>query len=288
MRPIVDGAPGVVWREKNGVWQALWRARGDIVKKGFRPKSVVIWSGVEPTDLEAGVIADRCRRLQDEMLLFSRKGEVWADKLPTKFDGTLRSLIGCYQTDPDSAYHKRKYHSRKDMDGNLRRLAKKHGTVELSAIDGRTLLHWHKDWLGPEGMKLASAHIMISVLRTLFNFGLTLLAERECERLALIMSKQKYEQAPAREPILTAEMVIGIRDKAKEREWHYMALAQAIQFECMLRQKDCIGHWIPIGEPGISDTFRTDMHGKQMKWTAGIRWEEIDQNFFLVDRRAHV
>jgi site-specific recombinase XerD len=55
-----------------------------------------------------------------------------------------------------------------------------------------------------------------------------------------------------------------------------IALAQAFQFELMLRQKDVIGEWVPIREPGISD-----VQADGLKWLRGIRWEEIDQNMVL-------
>jgi hypothetical protein len=55
-----------------------------------------------------------------------------------------------------------------------------------------------------------------------------------------------------------------------------IALAQAIQFECSLAQKDVIGEWVPIKEPGTSDV--TDGN---MKWLRGLRWSAIDQNLIL-------
>jgi site-specific recombinase XerD len=44
----------------------------------------------------------------------------------------------------------------------------------------------------------------------------------------------------------------------------------------MLRQRDVIGEWVPIREPGVSDvTFR------DLKWIHGLRWEEFDANYTL-------
>jgi hypothetical protein len=39
-----------------------------------------------------------------------------------------------------------------------------------------------------------------------------------------------------------------------------------------------IGEWVPLAEPGISDTIRPD---KGIKWIMGLRWEEIDENLIL-------
>ena len=56
---------------------------------------------------------------------------------------------------------------------------------------------------------------------------------------------------------------------------------QAIQFDFTWRQKDTIGEWLPIGEPGISDVC--SMHPKKgpMKWLKGLRWEEIDADLVV-------
>jgi integrase len=53
-------------------------------------------------------------------------------------------------------------------------------------------------------------------------------------------------------------------------------MAQAFQFECTMRQKDIIGEWVPINEPGISDVIY-----RGRKWLRGLRWEEIDENLVL-------
>jgi hypothetical protein len=58
---------------------------------------------------------------------------------------------------------------------------------------------------------------------------------------------------------------------------HSMALAQAFQFDGTMRQKDIIGEWVPLDEPGpLSDVIS----GNE-KWVRGIRFEEIDQNLIL-------
>ncbi len=44
----------------------------------------------------------------------------------------------------------------------------------------------------------------------------------------------------------------------------------------MLRQKDVIGEWVPINEPGMSDVTTGNS-----KWFRGLRWEEIDSNMIL-------
>ena len=53
-----------------------------------------------------------------------------------------------------------------------------YGHFPLKDIRYVTAKEWHMDWLGPEN-KVAIAHALISTLRTLVGFGLTLLEDVE-------------------------------------------------------------------------------------------------------------
>jgi hypothetical protein len=86
----------------------------------------------------------------------------------------------------------------------------------------------------------------------------------------------RFENPKPRSEQLTAEHVKAIREKAHELGKPSIALAQAIQFELMLNQKDVIGEWLPATEPGESDIVLDGL-----KWLHGIRWSEIDNNLIL-------
>lgn len=272
MKPHVENAPGITWRRKGDGWEAIWRARRDLIKRGFIPKNHPLWSGVELTEIEAAEISDTCRRLQDEMLLFSRGGLPEAGA----FDGSLASLINCYQTDPDSTYHKKRFAVRKNHDMMLRRIVMKHGAEQLSDIKARLILAWHKEW-GNDGQKVAIAHAFIGQLRVLFGFGATLLEDKDCERLCGVLHHMRFKSPTPRTERLTAEQATAHRAHAHRIGWSMMAMAQAFQFELILRQKDVIGEIVPISEPGISDTLIGDTE----KWIWGLDWREIDSNLIL-------
>jgi hypothetical protein len=191
------------------------------------------------------------------------------------FDGSLASLVRCYQTDPDSTYQTNRYHVRQNRDSMLRRIIAKHGHEPLSAIKARVILAWHKDWTDG-GRKLATGSSFIGQLRTLFSFGATLLEDPDCERLCGVLHKMRFAGAKPKDVKLTAEDVIAIRAKAHEFGWDSIAMAQAFQWDCTFRQKDCVGEMVPISEPGLSD-----VHKDGMKWLRGIRWEEIDEDLIL-------
>lgn len=270
--PKVANAPGLVWKPRKDGFEARWQCRTDIAAKGFEPKSARIWGGNSPSEIERQMIADACRRLQSEMLVWSKGG---IPQVGGGFNGTLRSLINEYQTDKDSNYHKLRYGTRKNTDHLLRRLAADHGAESLSDIKARVLIAWHKVW-SHEGKKPSMGHAFIARLRTLFSFGATILEDGDCERLSSVLSKMRFSSSGPRTERMTAEQCIAIRRYAHFIAYPSIALAQAIQFELMLRQKDCIGEWVPIAEPGVSDlTYR----GK--KWLHGLRWQEIDENMIL-------
>lgn len=267
----VRNAPGLIWRQRGKMWEARWQARTDLVKRGFGTKSVKLWTGAaDPTKEEWDVIADRCNDLQQEMLVWARGG------LPEvgPYDGTLRSLMRAYKTDPDSQYRKIRYNSRVHYDALMSLIETEHGDKLLSDLKGRTFSRLHEDWT--KDGKIAIAHAKIGMLRTLFSFGATLLEDDGCLRLSGILGKMRFAMPKPRTERLTAAQAVAIRAKAHEMGRPSIALAQAFQFECMLRQKDVVGEWVPLREPGISD-----VQSDGMKWLRGIRWEEIDQNMTL-------
>ncbi|MCK1445384.1 hypothetical protein IVB43_23655 [Bradyrhizobium sp. 48] len=206
------------------------------------------------------------------MLIFSRGGiaEVGA------FDGTLKSLIQCYQTDPDSTYRKLRYKVRQNNDALLRRLVNDHGSEDLGDIKGRTILAWYKEWTGG-GEKLSMGSAFVGQLRTLFTFGRSILEIEDCVRLGMVMHDLKFTGTRARKVSVTAQQADAIRYKARIHfGWYSIALGQAFQFECTLRQKDVIGEWVPLDQEGVSAVI---FGGK--KWIRGIDWSEVDENLIL-------
>jgi hypothetical protein len=265
-------APGLVWRPRKTGWAATWQARSDLARRGYLPKSVRLWSGTEPTTIDAAHIATQCQQFQAEMLLWSRGADLPANA----FKGSLQSLIQCYRVDPDSPYQKNRYHTRQNRDSMLRRITKRHGLEQLSDIKARVLLAWHKDW-SMGGVRLATGSAFIGQLRALFSFGATLLEDPDCERLCGVMHKMRFPGTKARGVSVTAEQATAVRVMARGRfGWPSIALAQAFQFECTLRQKDVIGEMVPLSEPGVSAVIL-----RKQKWLRGIVWQEIDRNLIL-------
>jgi hypothetical protein len=119
-------------------------------------------------------------------------------------------------------------------------------------------------------------HAMMGMVRTIVSFGRTFLKCPACRELKADLHDMRFKNAKPRTERLTAEMVEAIRAMAPTMKRRSIALAQAFQFDLMLRQKDVIGEWVPISEPGMSDVI-----DRNQKWLRGLRWEEIDKNLIL-------
>ena len=283
MHPQIANAPGLTWRRRKTGWEARWQARYDLVERGFLPKSQRLGffvDGEQVTELVLNYIHDLSHRLQNEMLVWGRGGIPEA----THFTDTVASLIHCYRKDKDSTYHKCRISSRRYYDALCAAILKEswddNGTerplaeTEISEIKARLMLRLHEKWKTLRGVTMA--HGMVGMIRTLCTFGSTILEDEECERLGNMLGKMRFEMAKPRESHLEADQIVAVRAELRAKGWPSIALAQAFQFDCTFRQKDVLGEWIPVSEPGM-----TDVHYGNEKWLRGIRWEEIDANFVL-------
>lgn len=274
--PVIENAPGLVWKRRLVGWEARWQCRTDLAKRGYSPTSCRIWKGAWPDDLDKAFIVQRCTTMQDDMLFFGRGGPA----IISNFTGDVRSLIACYETDKDSPYKKLEYKTRETYGSHTRRIMRDMGDLPLESIKARDLLRFHEKWIepnepgGPE--KIAMGHGLIGMFRTLVNFGATILESAECERLSGVLHKMKFKMGKPRTSALTFEQAEEIRAMAHQKGLHSIALAQAFQYECILRQKDVIGDWVPVSEPGLSDVVT----GNE-KWIKGIRWDEINSELVL-------
>jgi hypothetical protein len=189
---------------------------------------------------------------------------------------TLQQLIDQYRNDSDSSFLKLQHQVRLRRERLLSRIGREHGGRELQDIRTRTLIAWHREWVS-DG-KLAMAKALVDVLRVLFRFGASILEDQECGRLSDALEEVRLQNSTSRSEPITSEYVRAIRAAAHEHfGWHCLALAQALQYELPLGQKDVIGEWVPLSEPGESDVV-----WREQKWLRGLRWPEVNENMILV------
>jgi integrase-like protein len=186
---------------------------------------------------------------------------------------TVVELIASYRTDPASAYHAKRFRSREHTDCLCRIIETELGTREVADLKTRDFILAHQSWT-LRGVHMA--HALIGQFRTLMGYGSTMLEDDACARAAMKLHGLRFAQGKPRQQFLTATQVVLIRRTAHAMGLHSLALAQAFQFECMFRQRDTIGEWMPLAEP-----CRNYLVVGQMKWWRGIRWEEIDAGLVL-------
>ena len=186
----------------------------------------------------------------------------------------VSALIEAYRTDEATPYRKLRFFTRKHYDSLCKRIEHDLGAMDLTQIKARQLLLWHDQFVQQD--KIAMGHSAIGMLRIISGFGATLLEDDQCVRLSLVLSKMRFKMSKPRAERLTAEQAVIIRGQAHAMNRRSIAIAQAFQFELMLRQKDVIGEWVPVGEPVASDVIDGNN-----KWLRGLRWEEIDENLVL-------
>lgn len=192
----------------------------------------------------------------------------------------LRKLIRLYQTEPLSRWHGLRHGVKVNQRNLLRQISRRHGRTKLKSIKARTILAWHAEWL--DGGHYAAAHAFVKKLRAVFGFGVTILEDKECSRLRVAMSAMRFPAARKGTKRVTAPQAIAIRRQAHACGDHVIALAQALQFELMLRQKDVIGEWIPEGTEDITPYI---VDG-ETTWARGLLWEEIDHDLVLRHRTS--
>jgi hypothetical protein len=186
---------------------------------------------------------------------------------------TLSDLICLFRDDPYSSFKKLRYKVRAKNGRLLTRIEKDYGARRLQDIDGRTIAGWHRHWRAHG--RVAMAHSLVGQVRKLVSFGSAFAACAECQRLARVMERMRFEAPSRRAKRLTAEHVLAIRRKAHEWGWHSIAIAQTLQFELLLRQKDVIGEW-SLESEASHEAPKLVCRGQA--WTDGLCWEEIDES----------
>jgi hypothetical protein len=188
-------------------------------------------------------------------------------------EGTIAHLINCYRTDKRSPYHKLRFRTRANYDNLLAIVQKACGDEKLTDFKAQRIEQLYNEW-AKRGTSMA--HGLVTMLRILFGFGATKLEDSECVGLSVVLHKMHFKTARRRTEGMTAEHANKIRAIAWKVGQPSIALAQAFQFDCQLRQRDVIGEWVPNSEPGVSDVT----YGNE-KWLRGLRWSEINENRIL-------
>lgn len=189
---------------------------------------------------------------------------------------TLAELAEIYRVDERSPYRNLRFGTRTNADNFIDRIVADHGHVRLADLNADVIWKMYEGWAAG-GKKLSNGHSFATKLRGLLSFGTVTLDDAGCQRLSIIMNRMRFPNPPTRDQRLTTDQVIAIRAQAHAKGKPSIALAQAIQFEFGLSQKDTIGEYVPVTESGTTSDIILD----GMKWLYGIRWEHVDEDLVL-------
>ena len=183
---------------------------------------------------------------------------------------TVAELIDRYRTDERSGFHELRHATRENYKSLLRRIDLDIGSEKIADLNTERVQQLFDDW-SRGGETITVARGRIAMLRVLATFGATMLESRDCRELKLTLHDMRFERpAPVsddrRLKLFQAKNIIT---KANEAGMHSIALAQALQIECGLKQKDVIGEWVPMSDPAPGIPYGDE------KWVRGIVWEEI-------------
>ena len=263
--------PGLKRRpNRDGTQRLVWVARADVVKAGYEPKTVRLHYDAA----DSALISAACLKHQAEML-------AWASghrRDPLRVDGTLASLVRRYQCDPSSPYKQIKWNTRRTYDGTLRSIERAFGKRVLANLGLADFRRWYDEAKKPEAAgkpeRVNKAHKIVSLLRRLFTYGVA--AEiPQCTRLASIVDASRFKQPGRRRVKLELVHVMAFVERAIQAGRVSLALGTAIQFETVLRQKDVIGEWEPLGEAGASGGITLN----KLRWANGLTWSDINSEF---------
>jgi hypothetical protein len=272
--PKLD-APGLKLRSnKDGYVRLYWVARADRVKAGYRPETVRLHYDIfDPRDHR--MIEQVCRVHQTEML-------AWSDGQEARpFDGTIAGLIREFEVHPASPYHQLKYNTRRNDDQVLRLIKAAFGKRTLAAISAADLRRWYDEAKKPkaEGKpeRLRRAYGIIKMLRRLFSFGTKLAKLPGCDELTSTLEGMRFRQPGRRTVSLERRHVQAFIPIALAVDRLSLALGTALQFETMMRQKDVIGEWEPIG----ANADPTGIILNRSRWVNGLTWQDIPSDLVL-------
>ena len=277
---VTTDAPGLKRkRNDDGTFRYYWQARTDLVRKGYRPSSVRLHFAETSEGL--GQRAARCRILWAEMLAWAANDGVLAAR---GYDGNIGSLCNQFQIHDASPYKLRaKWNTQRLYDQCIKIICNTVGARAVRDLIGPDFTRWHTKWGDPaaEGKprRLTRAKHCMDTVRRVVAFGVTL-GYADCARADVILGKMRFQMPKNRTAKLTLEHVRKIRRAAHDLSLGSIALAQTIQFELAMRQKDVIGEWVPL--EGVSGGITH----KNTRWTGGLVWSDIDAKMIL--RKTHV
>jgi hypothetical protein len=102
------------------------------------------------------------------------------------------------------------------------------------------------------------------------------LEDKDCIRLNGALSAMRITKGSSSVRRINAKQADAVRMMAHKKKAPSIALAQAFMFDLKMGQKQVIGEWVSLSEPGESVITK-----KKQKWLPGLDWSQIDEDLIL-------
>ncbi|WP_457492085.1 hypothetical protein [Tardiphaga sp. P5_C7] len=277
----------------SGVREAYWYAAKRATDAGFQPPTVRLHGDLNSLTA-VNTMFNRCNDLWSEMLDWISAGKV--DTRPV-YDGTVGSLIRCYQTDKQSPFHDTRHNTQRGYVTWLTALDKVAGRRRISALTGADLRTWFREVRKPTkpgGLpreRLAKA--IIQIFRIILAYGCEL-GLQDCLKLAEMIDGMEFRKEndekklgkvkKAPKVVMTyahAEAIVIKGIEIGTRRSRSVALAVSAQFEFTISQIDAIGYWMPARAVEVTDDMI--IRGGKV-WRPGLRFEDFETGILDLSR----
>jgi hypothetical protein len=252
-----------------------WQAADDAVEAGYPTKTVPLEIDFSDPASAVARIEQRCHELQAEMLTWLDGDRDDRARLAPQFVGTVESLVDCYMSDEDSAYALVQENTAEGYRSWFKMIRETVGKRLVARLVAKDLRRWYREWKkrtsrrGDDGTR--TAYGGIQAVRMLLNYGIES-GIKCCRTLRQDMDKIRFARSSPREETLSYAETKAVVTEALRRGLKNVALSQALQFECMLRQIDVIGKWTTVAPDYVPAPGEIVLRGKVWR---GLTMEQI-------------
>ncbi|MEH2476212.1 hypothetical protein V1281_002618 [Nitrobacteraceae bacterium AZCC 2161] len=268
----------------NGAREAYWVAAKRAADTGFQPPTMRLHGDLDSLPAVQAMF-NRCNDLWSEMLEWLAAGK--NDSRPI-YDGTVSSLIRCYQNDKESPFHDTRFNTQRGYISWLVALDKVAGRRRISVLTGADLRKWFREVRKPAVKggrpreRLAKA--IIQIFRILLAYGCEI-GLTDCMKLSTMIEGMEFRKETSektvgqigqpKKVVMTygqAELIVMKGIELGTRRSRSVALSVAAQFEFTISQIDSIGYWMPARH--VSVTGDMIIRGGKI-WRPGLRFEDF-------------
>jgi hypothetical protein len=188
---------------------------------------------------------------------------------------SLRALIQIFKEDRRGRYLRTAPKTRHNYYMQFQQIDREVGDLSLSLVMPNDILSWYERW-SASGQHLCMGHTVVGKVRMLLRYGAATLQDKDCIRLNGALSAMRIKKGIPSVRRINARQADAVRMIAHKKKVPSIALAQAFMFDLKLGQKQVIGDWVPLSEPGDSKIIK-----KGKKWLPGLEWLQVDEDFIL-------